>query len=137
MGMDRDIDRSILIITTHNLSICSMGKHANTSIERAYRNRKDSHIRSLESRLSEVKGKYEKLLAEHERCNTEHHKLRKEMDNGLCENERLKDSLSPDSHFEGDDFEHRSMYSQEEEGSFDELDEFIIGGYEGQAEQIP
>lgn len=107
----------------------------NRESQRAYRNRKDSHIRTLEGRLSEVKGKYDKLVADYERCHTEYQKLRKQMDNGLSENERLRESLSSVSHSGRADSEHRSMsYSCDEVGGFDERE---IVELEGDSEQVP
>jgi len=74
------------------LDVIARRRAQNRASQRAYRNRKDSHIRSLETRLSEMKGHYEKLMAEHEQCRTDHEKLRKKLEFGIFENVQLKDS---------------------------------------------
>lgn len=108
----------------------------NRESQRAYRSRKDSHIRNLESRLSEVKGKYDTLAADYERCKTEFEHCKKQVDDGLRENEGLKGSLSPaPSYFDGrDDLEQRSMDHSLDEDGFDELSEFV--GFEGDSEHV-
>lgn len=57
------------------LAVLSRRRAQNRASQQAYRKRKENLIQNLETRLSEMSRKYEKLVAEHERVKTEYEKV--------------------------------------------------------------
>jgi len=66
----------------------------NRASQRAFRDRKEKHMRELEHRLGELEGRHNDLTRSYESLQVEYSSVKQELDRLRKENERLEDSSS-------------------------------------------
>ena len=66
----------------------------NRASQRAFRDRKEKHMRDLEQRLGELEGRHNDLTQSYESLQVEYSSVKQELDKLRQENERLEDAAS-------------------------------------------
>ena len=80
------------MVITASLSVPQRRRAQNRASQRAFRDRKEKHMRELEQRLAELEGRHTDLSRSYESLQTEYSSVKQELDYLKNDNTRLESS---------------------------------------------